>query len=82
MRVREIIRQVCSENRVEILKGVLATDHVYMFVSIPSCLSVSDFMRKVKGRASHKVQRQFTQIKKCYWRRHFWGSGLSLRLSC
>lgn len=30
LRVREIIRQVCPENRVEILKGVLATDHVHM----------------------------------------------------
>ncbi len=74
-RVREIIRQVCSENRVEIIKGVLATDHVHMFVSIPPNLSVSDFMRKVKGRSSHKVQREFPHLKKRYWGRHFWGRG-------
>lgn len=37
-----IIRQVCSENRVEILKGVLAADHVHMFVSIPPGLAISD----------------------------------------
>ena len=75
LRVREIIRQVCAENRVEILKGVLANDHVHMFVSIPPNLSVSDFMRKVKGRSSHKVQREFPQLKKRYWGRHFWGRG-------
>jgi putative transposase len=75
LRVREIIRQVCAENRVDIVKGVLASDHVHMFVSIPPNLSVSDFMRKMKGRSSHKVQREFPQLKKRYWGRHFWGRG-------
>ena len=75
LRVREIIRQVCAENRVEIIKGVLANDHVHMFVSVPPSLSVSDLMRKMKGRSSHKVQREFPQLKKRYWGRHFWGRG-------
>lgn len=34
-RVREIIRQVCEEMGVTIINGVLSTDHVHMFVSIP-----------------------------------------------
>ncbi len=75
LRIREIIRQVCAENRVEIIKGVLASDHVHMFVSIPPNLSVSDFKRKVKGRSSHKVQMEFPQLRKRYWGRHFWGRG-------
>ena len=75
LRVREIIRQVCGENRVDIIEGVLSSDHVHMFVSIPPTLSVSDLMRKMKGRSSHKVQREFPQLKKRYWGRHFWGRG-------
>jgi len=75
LRVREIVRQVCWENRVEIIRGVLSSDHVHMFVSIPPNLSVSDFMRKVKGRSSHKVQREFPGLKKRYWGRHFWARG-------
>ncbi len=74
-RVREIIRQVCAEQGVQIISGVLSSDHVHMFVSIPPKLSVSDFMRKVKGRSSHKVQMEFPQLKKRYWGRHFWGRG-------
>ncbi len=54
-RVRQIIRQVCEENKVEIISGVLSSDHVHMLVSIPPKLSVSDFVRKVKGRSSFKV---------------------------
>ncbi len=75
LRVREIIRQVCMENRVEIISGVLLSDHIHMFVSIPPNVSVSDLMRKVKGRSSHKVQREFPQLKKRYWGRHFWARG-------
>ncbi|WP_097154017.1 IS200/IS605 family transposase [Cohaesibacter gelatinilyticus] len=75
LRVREILRQVCSENRVEIIHGALSLDHVHMFVSVPPNLSVSDLMRKMKGRSSHKVQREFPQLKRRYWGKHFWGRG-------
>ena len=41
-RVRDIIRQVCAEQGVQIISGVLSSDHVHMFVSIPPKLSVSE----------------------------------------
>ena len=40
-RVRDIVRQVCREMGVTIIKGVLSNDHVHLFVSIPQNLSVS-----------------------------------------
>jgi putative transposase len=75
LRVRDICRQVCAESSVDILRGVLSSDHVHMFVSVPPKLAISDLMRKMKGRSSHKVQREFPQLKKRYWGRHFWGRG-------
>ena len=74
-RVRDIIRQVCREMGVTIIKGALSTDHIHMFVSIPPKISVSDFMQKVKGRSSYKVQMEFPQLQKRYWGRHFWARG-------
>ena len=50
LRVRDICRQVCSENEVDILRGVLSSDHVHMFVSVPPKLAISDLLRKIKGR--------------------------------
>ena len=73
--MRDIIRQVCAENGVEIIKGVLSQDHVHLFVSVPPKLSVSDFMRKAKGRSSRKIQMEFPELKKRYWGRPFWGRG-------
>jgi putative transposase len=35
VRVRELIRQVCREEEVEILKGHISKDHVHLFVSTP-----------------------------------------------
>jgi putative transposase len=46
-----------------------------MFVSVPPKLAISDLMRLMKGRSSHKVQREFTHLKKRYWGQWFWGRG-------
>ncbi len=40
-RIREIIIQTCEDLGVHIVKGVLARDHVHMFLSIPPKLSLS-----------------------------------------
>lgn len=75
LRVRYICRQVCHENEVAILRGVLSSDHVHMFVSVPPKLAISDLVRKMKGRSSHKVQREFPELRRRYWGRRFWGRG-------
>ncbi len=75
LRIRDIIRQVCNENDVDIIKGVISKDHIHMFVSVPPKLAISDFMRKAKGRSSRKIQMEFPELKKRYWGRHFWGRG-------
>ena len=75
LRIRDIIRQVCVESGVDIIRSVLSSDHVYVFVSVPPKLAVSDLMRKKKRCSSHKVQSEFPHLKKRYWGRHFWGRG-------
>ncbi len=75
LRVRDIIRQVCNERAVDIVRGVLSADHVHMFLSTPPKLAVSDLVRVMKGRSSHKVQREFPHLKKRYWGCRFWGRG-------
>jgi REP-associated tyrosine transposase len=73
--VRDIVRQVCGENGVDIIRGVLSCDHVHMCVSVPPKLVISDLLRKMKGRCSHKVQRELPHLKKRYRGCHFWGCG-------
>src|SRR5580704_17677141 len=56
---------------VQIVSGVLSREHVHMFVEIPPHIAVSDFVRRVKGRSSHRVQMEFPDLRKRYWGRHF-----------
>ena len=64
--MREIIRQVCAEMGVTIINGALSLDHVHMFVEKPPHVSVSDFVRRAKGRSSRKIQQEFEHIRKRY----------------
>ena len=74
-RIREIIIQTSEELGVHIEKGVLARDHVHMFLSIPPKLSLSDVMRRIKGRSSRRIQMEFPDLRKRYWGRRFWARG-------
>jgi putative transposase len=64
-----------SNNSRAILRGVLSSDHVHMFVSVPTKLTVSDLVRKMNGRSSYKVQREFPAIRRRYWGPVFWERG-------
>ena len=75
LRIREIIAQAADDRGVKIINGVLSSDHVHIFVEIPPHVSVSDFVKIVKGRSSRKIQQEFPYLQKQYWGRHFWGRG-------
>ena len=74
-RVRAIIAQVAEEMSVKIVNGVVSSDHLHLFVSIPPYVAVSDFVKVAKGRSSRKVQQEFPELRKKYWGRHFWARG-------
>lgn len=46
-----------------------------MFVEIPPLVSLSDFVRRAKGRSSRKIQQEFEHIRKRYWGQRFWQRG-------
>jgi putative transposase len=75
LRVREIIAQVAEEMGIKIVNGVLSSDHIHIFASIPPHISVSEFVKVAKGRSSRKIQQEFPEMRKKYWGRHFWGRG-------
>jgi len=75
IRTRDLIRQVCDQQRIQIIKGCVSKDHVHLYVSYPPKLSVSDRVRFLKGRSSKKLQEEFPQLGKKYWGKHFWAIG-------
>ena len=75
IKVRDLIRQICTEIDVEIISGKVAPDHVHIFVSYPVYLSASEMMQKIKGKSSYKILAAFPGLRKIFWGRHFWARG-------
>lgn len=74
-RVRELLRQICKENEVEIIKGHVSKDHIHMFVSVPPHLSVSKLVQSLKGKSSYKLLGENKELSKQFWGRHLWARG-------
>ena len=75
VRCRDLIRQDCETLELEILKGVVSSDHIHLHLEYPPKLSVSSIMKQLKGRSSRLLQKEFPALKKRYWGRHLWATG-------
>ena len=74
-RVRELIRGICKEHEVEIIKGHVAKDHVHLFASVPPHLAISKLVQYLKGKSSYKLLQENKQLSKLFWGRHLWARG-------
>ena len=75
LRCRELLRQSCDSLDIQILKGVVSKDHVHLHVSYPPRLSVSDIMKRLKGRSAKLLLQEYGELRKRYWGGHLWGIG-------
>ena len=75
VRCRDLLVQICNSEHVQILKGVVSKDHVHMHIEYPPSLSISNLVKKLKGRSSRILQLEFPTLKKRYWGCHFWAIG-------
>ena len=75
VRVRDLIREISRSMDVEIVKGHVARDHVHLFVSIPPRISISNYVKAVKGKSSRKLLSEYRRLSKMFWGRHIWARG-------
>ena len=74
-RCREILIQICDTEDIRILKGVVSKDHVHMHIEYPASQSISNLVKRFKGRSSRILQREYTELRNRYWGKHFWAIG-------
>ena len=74
-RCRDLIRQSCDSLDVQILKGVVSSDHVHLHISYPPKLSISEILKRLKGRSAKMLLEEYSELKKRYWGGHLWGIG-------
>ncbi|MEM6523972.1 MAG: IS200/IS605 family transposase [Bacteroidota bacterium] len=74
-RCRDLVRQICESEDIRILKGVVSKDHVHLHVEYPPSKSISNLVKRLKGRSSRRLQEEFPELGKRYYGRHFWAIG-------
>lgn len=74
-KVRDIIKQVCKDQGVEIIQGNVRPEHIHLVASIPPQLSVSKLMQYIKGRSGRKLMWEFEHLRKRYYGGHLWSRG-------
>lgn len=60
IRCRDLIRQVCDSMDVRILKDVVIKDYVHLQVSYPPKISISDLVKRLKGRSARLMLDEFS----------------------
>ena len=65
----------CGWKGVEIIEAEVCPDHIHMLVSIPPKMSVSGFMRFLKGKSSLMIYQRWGNMKFKYRNRQFWCRG-------
>ena len=75
VRCRDLIRQTCDSLDIQILKGVVSKDHIHLHLSYPPKLSISEILKRLKGRSAKILLLEYSELKKRYWGGHLWGIG-------
>jgi putative transposase len=74
-RCRILLTQICDAEYIRMLKGVISKDHVHMLIEYPPSKSVSDIVKRLKGRSFRMLQQAFPDLRTRYWGKHFWAIG-------
>lgn len=63
VRLKEIIRQVISETKSELLKMEVMPDHVHMLIEVDPRFGVHRVVKAVKGRSSRLLRDEFRWLR-------------------
>lgn len=74
-RVRDLIREICGQHEVQIIKGHVSKDHLHLFISLPPQVTISRLVQALKGKTAYKLLQEFPHLRKQFWGRHLWARG-------
>jgi putative transposase len=75
LRLRDLIKKICSQQEMAVIRGNVRANHIHVLVSAPSYLSPAKIAQYLKGKTSYRLLREFTDLRKRYWGSHLWGRG-------
>ena len=63
-RLQQIVCDVCNENRWRIIAMEIMPDHIHLFINAKPIDDQATIIRKIKGRASHHLRKEFPELLK------------------
>ena len=73
--IGEILRKLCDMSEAKLLKGIVCSDHVHLYIAIPPKLSVSKFMSYLKGKSALMLFDRHPEFRRKNSGRNFWARG-------
>lgn len=70
-----ILRELCRQKEVGLLKGTAQPDHVHMLMSIPPKYSVAVTVGYLKGKSAIRIHRELMRTRGTLFGRSFWSRG-------
>lgn len=77
-RLESIIKEVSNQNNSEIKALEIMPNHVHLFVSLNYNISISKYIKNIKGRSSNLLRKEFPELLKMptLWTKSFFVSSV------
>ena len=73
--IGEILRDLCRQKEVGLVKGNAQPDHIHMLLSIPPKYSVAMTIGYLKGKSAIRIHRELQRTQGTLFGRSFWSRG-------
>ena len=75
VRLRELVREICSSYDVKILEGAIGSDHVHLLITCSLKVHLNNFIREIKRKTAIELFSLFPELSQHFTNNHLWSRG-------
>jgi putative transposase len=80
VRLLEVLKRIANQSGFQLLTArVHLGDHVYVFVSAPIAICITEIVRVLKCNSAKLLFEEFLDLKLRFWGGHLWSEGYAVR---
>ena len=77
--VERCFKEIADINEFEIEAMEIAEDHIHIFLGFPPRYSISNVVKRFKGKSAREIFRKYPEVKRELWGGQFWEDGYFAR---
>ena len=75
LEIGKILRLLCQQKEIDLVKGNALPDHVHMLLSVPPKYSIANTVGYLKGKSAIRINRDLGKVQGSLYGRAFWSRG-------